>query len=101
MSEDVPFGSRGGASLRHHFPLDGEYIIRVGLQGNRREPQEVDVRIDGARVGLLRVGRWSTEDEEDPLYVRFPARAGIHDVSVTFAERTGVTEGVAPSHLPI
>ena len=101
MSEDVPFGSRGGASLRHHFPLDGEYIIRVGLQGNRREPQEVDVRIDGARVGLLRVGRWSPDDDEDPLYVRFPARAGTHDVSVTFAERTGVTEGVAPSHLPI
>ena len=101
MSEELPFGSRGGTSLRHHFPLDGEYIVRVGLQGNRREPQEVDVRIDGVRVGLLRVGRWSTEEDEDPLYVRFPARAGTHVVSVTFAERTGVTEGVAPSHLPI
>ena len=67
MSEDAPFGSRGGMSLRHHFPLDGEYILRVGLQGNRREPQEVDVRIDGVRVGLLRVGRWSTEGDEDPL----------------------------------
>ncbi len=101
MSEDAPFGSRGGMSLRHHFPLDGEYIIRVGLQGNRREPQEVDVRIDGVRVGLLRVGRWSTGGDEDPLYVRFPARAGAHTVSVTFAERTGAAEGVAPSHLPI
>ncbi|MFP6571203.1 MAG: DUF1592 domain-containing protein [Vicinamibacterales bacterium] len=101
MSEELPFGSRGGTSLRHHFPLDGEYIVRVGLQGNRREPQEVDVRIDGVRVGLLRVGRWSTEEDEDPLYVRFPARVGTHVVSVTFAERTGVTEGVAPSHLPI
>ena len=101
MSEDAPFGSRGGMSLRHHFPLDGEYILRVGLQGNRREPQEVDVRIDGVRVGLLRVGRWSTGGDEDPLYVRFPARAGAHTVSVTFAERTGAAEGVAPSHLPI
>ena len=101
MSEDAPFGSRGGMSLRHHFPLDGEYIIRVGLQGNRREPQEVDVRIDGVRVGLLRVGRWSAGADEDPLYVRFPARAGAHTVSVTFAERTGATEGVAPSHLPL
>ncbi len=101
MSEELPFGSRGGTALRHHFPLDGEYIVRVGLQGNRREPQEVDVRIDGLRVGLLRVGRWSTEEDEDPLYVRFPARAGTHVVSVAFADRTGVTEGVAPSHLPI
>ena len=101
MSEDAPFGSRGGMSLRHHFPLDGEYILRVGLQGNRREPQEVDVRIDGVRVGLLRVGRWSSGGDEDPLYVRFPARAGAHNVSVTFAERTVATEGVAPSHLPI
>ena len=25
MSEDLPFGSRAGVAVRHHFPLDGEY----------------------------------------------------------------------------
>jgi hypothetical protein len=28
-SDDLPFGSHGGASIRYHFPLDGEYQIRV------------------------------------------------------------------------
>ena len=32
MSEDLPFGSRGGAAVRHHFPLDGEYHVRLALQ---------------------------------------------------------------------
>ena len=26
MSEDLPFGSRGGIAIRHNFPLDGEYV---------------------------------------------------------------------------
>src|SRR6266516_4959816 len=36
MSEDLPFGSRGGIAIRHHFPSDGEYTIRVLLQRNSR-----------------------------------------------------------------
>ena len=111
MSEDLPFGSRGGAAVRHHFPLDGEYLVRIGLQGSgRREPQEIDVRVDGARRALLRVGNWPegadpgaarVVEPGEPLLVRFPARAGTHVVSVSFTKRTSVTEGMAPSRLPI
>ena len=111
MSEDLPFGSRGGAAVRHHFPLDGEYLVRIGLQGSgRREPQEIDVRVDGVRRALLRVGNWPegadpgaarVVEPGEPLLVRFPARAGTHVVSVSFAKRTAVTEGMAPSRLPI
>ena len=32
VSEDLPFGSRGGMAVRHYFPLDGEYLLKVGLQ---------------------------------------------------------------------
>ena len=28
MSEALPFGSRGGIAVRHHFPLDGEYRVK-------------------------------------------------------------------------
>ena len=34
-SEDLPFGSRGGLAVRHHFPLDGEYAIKVSAQRAR------------------------------------------------------------------
>ena len=32
MSEDLPFGSRGGVAFRHHFPLDADYDIRIQLR---------------------------------------------------------------------
>ena len=28
----LPFGSRGGTTVRYHFPLDGEYTIKVVLK---------------------------------------------------------------------
>ena len=111
MSEDLPFGSRGGAAVRRHFPLDGEYLVRLELRGaGRREPQEIDVRVDGVRRALLRVGEWPEGADPgaarvvppgEPLQVRFPARAGSRVVSVSFTKRTAVTEGMAPSRLPI
>ena len=122
MSEESPFGSRGGTAIEHHFPLDGEYLIRLKLQqnGGRNEPQEVDVRVDGARVGLLTVGRWPEESEAlegnnvsslrnvagraaggSDLAVRVPVRAGRRLVSVSLVQRNGVAEGVQPQRLPL
>ena len=64
MSDDLPFGSRGGAAIRHNFPVDGEYIIRVGLRKQEYgyvrglgQPHRMDVRVDGGRVGSFTVGR--------------------------------------------
>ena len=34
LSDDLPFGSRGGIAVRHHFPLDGEYLLTIQLQRN-------------------------------------------------------------------
>ena len=111
MSEDLPFGSRGGAAVRHHFPRDGDYVLRIELQQNRgrNEPQEIDVRVDGARIALLRAGRWPADapagtaaaEAGDALVVRFPARAGTRVVSVSFTGRTMAPEGVAPARLPL
>ena len=32
LGDDLPFGSRGGALIRHSFPLDAEYTIKVLLR---------------------------------------------------------------------
>ncbi len=109
MSEDLPFGSRGGTAIRHHFPLDAEYVVSLSLAGNTREPQEIDVRLDGARLALLPVGRWPAEsgrevasrEADGTLSVRFPATAGTHVIGVSFVKRTSVVEGVAPARLPV
>ena len=111
MSEDLPFGSRGGAAVRHHFPRDGDYVLRIELRaGGRNEPQELDVRVDGERVAVLRAGRWpdnapagtpGARAADEGLAVRFPARAGTRLVSVSFTGRTMAPEGVAPARLPL
>src|SRR5438046_1500222 len=63
MSEDLPFGSRGGIAVRHRFPLDGEYLIKIGLLRTRQdrviglsEPHQIEVRLDGQRLKVFTVG---------------------------------------------
>ena len=54
LSDDLPFGSRGGLAVRHIFPVDGEYLIKVRLRRQYQDyimgmgwPQQLDVRADG------------------------------------------------------
>ncbi len=63
LSDDLPFGSRGGAAVRHYFPADAEYKIKVKLKSNLYDyilglgrPQQLDVRLDGALVKRFTVG---------------------------------------------
>ena len=61
--EDQPFGSRGGMAVRHYFPLDGEYEVRVRLRrmiydyivGMGRSHQ-LEVRRDGVLIERFAVG---------------------------------------------
>ena len=68
MGEDLPFGSRGGLSVRHHFPLDGDYVIKVNIESARSDqpqdlyqrsdaPEQLDIRVDGMRVGVFTIGK--------------------------------------------
>src|SRR5712691_7237130 len=69
MSEELPLGSRGGIAIRHDFPADGEYVIKVRLKrdGDRTNGEgnpirgvglkrQLDIRLDEARLKLLSVG---------------------------------------------
>ena len=62
-NEDLPLGSRGGLSARHHFPADGSYIFRIGLTTNWQDYVRgmgrrnlLDLRIDGRLVRRFTVG---------------------------------------------
>jgi mono/diheme cytochrome c family protein len=74
VSEDLPFGSRGGIAARHNFPVDGEYVLKVRLQRNNdnyirglNEPHQIDVRLDGARIKLFTIGG-ENKARSGPLY---------------------------------
>lgn len=63
ISEDLPFGSRGGISIQHYFPMDGEYTVKIRLNRNNegyirgmRHKNLLDVRLDHKRVKLFTVG---------------------------------------------
>ena len=63
QSEDLPLGSRGGIAVRHDFPADGEYFIKVRLQRQYQDylkgmgwPQQLDVRLDGRLLKRFTVG---------------------------------------------
>ncbi len=78
-SEALPFGTRGGLSVRHTFPLDGEYLIRVrlrrdgdyGIAGLDRGDR-LEIRLDRRRVGTFTVGgdpelKGLTYDSQEPI----------------------------------
>jgi len=101
--DGLPLGTRGGMLVRHNFPLDGEYNIKVRLWRvtadiirGLEEPHQVEVSIDGRRVGLVTVGGdadrdlsyensgKSAEEIDQRLTMHVPVQAGPHDVIATF-----------------
>jgi cytochrome c5 len=61
--EDLPLGSRGGIVVRHFFPVDGEYDLKVRLRKTYVDyvqgmgtPHQLDIRIDGQLVKRFTVG---------------------------------------------
>src|SRR3954470_829804 len=124
VGDDLPFGSRGGIAVRHPFPVDGEYTIKIKLQTNLYDyirglgrPHQIDVRLDGARVARFVVGgekkgspapasfagaifgspEWEkyAHDADAALEARFVAKAGTRIVAVSFAgEPRPIAEGV-------
>jgi hypothetical protein len=123
MGDSLPFGSQGGASIRHHFPNDGEYQIRVRLKRQlygyilgMGEPHQIDIRLDGGLLKRVSIGgeatgrpmpeSWVGDTQGDPefekykhtadagLEVRLPVKAGPHEIGVSFVRRFRQPEGV-------
>jgi hypothetical protein len=61
--EGLPLGTRGGILVKHNFPVDGEYVIRVRLWRNTfdlmrgmEDPHQIEVSLDGSRLALVTAG---------------------------------------------
>ena len=123
MNEELPFGSRGGTSINHYFPIDGEYEIRIRLHRNYVNyirglgtPQELDVRLDGVLLKRFEIGgkapgrpapasyagnifgdaEWENYSlfADSDLKLRFQAKAGPRVVGVAFVRNLTAPEGV-------
>ena len=63
--EDMPFATHGGLSVRHNFPLDGDYVFAIRLKRNEtietidgiaEDEHQIEVRLDHALVERFPIG---------------------------------------------
>ena len=107
VSDDLPFGSRGGAAIRYYFPVDGSYVVKIffdrtydGRVRGLSEPHALEVRLDGAKVQEITVGgpeasgRGGRNVSIDGTEVRFSATAGPKMVAVSFVKKASRAEGM-------
>ena len=94
-SEDLPFGTRGGLAVKHHFPLDGEYAFKITVKGPA-DQQSVELRVDRANVKTFELGK-------GPLEIRTRISAGPRLVGAAFVsafDRTLPIDG-RPASVPV
>ncbi len=123
MSEDLPFGSRGGAAIHHRFLLDAEYVVKIRLRRQLYDyiiglgrPHQLEVRLDGKLIKVFTIGgenkgrtapasfvgqipgdpEWEEymHSADAGLEARFPVKAGSRVVAVSFIKDTAEPEGV-------
>ena len=97
--EDLPFGTRGGLSVRSEFPVDGTYNVKVELAAAPRGRHGLAVTIDGERVALRTLGTEAAGGAgggrgrggaggNAPLEFPLALKAGPKLVGVAFVQRT-------------
>jgi hypothetical protein len=79
--DGLSFGTRGGTLIRHMFPRDAQYDIKVELRGGGSDPHRLEISIDGMQAALEEVTAGASPE------VRVPVTGGPHEVGVTFYRR--------------
>jgi hypothetical protein len=102
--DGAPMGTRGGVSVVHTFPADGEYSVKVSLHN---EPlggiygrttmatmdikEQIEVSVNGERAALLDLNvRMSETDPKNSLEIKTPPihiAAGPQRISAAFIQR--------------
>jgi hypothetical protein len=109
--EGLPYGTRGGTTFRHTFPLDAEYKFQIHLTRDRNEnfeglsePQDVELALDGERLEVFPIAARQPRGQEDPerdapadagMVINVPVAAGPHVVSVAFIKKPSVLSEAA------
>jgi hypothetical protein len=95
--DGAPLGTRGGVSVVHTFPADGDYVFRMELHGNAdgflygapAQGEQLELSIDGARKAMLDIDPRMAEVTTG-LALKTAAihvTAGAHRVTAAFLQR--------------
>ena len=93
--DGAPVGTRGGVSLVHVFPADGEYSFRVMLHsiptgelyGSIARGEKIEISINGQRAAVLDISPRMTEQDANGMNLQSPkvhVKAGPQRVSAAF-----------------
>ncbi len=94
--EGTPFGTRGGLSVLHDFPADGEYVFKVGfyysptgpLFGlNQGKGQQIEIAVNGERVALLDINPAMQLANDGMKTPPVKVRAGPQRISASFPQK--------------
>jgi len=106
--DEAPAGSRGGKTISHFFPVDGEYEISVTLQRSRDDEwlgfereRKLDLRLDDQRLQLFTLPKSNKKivlgggtPPDANLKIRLSVKAGSREIGATFLKDTLLREGV-------
>src|SRR5262245_35235872 len=103
--DGAPWGTRGGTSVMHNFPTDGDYTFKLTFYYDYLETlygqslpsnlqgQEIELSIDGARVAIFKIDPNIPETKNVLTTQPVKIAAGPHRVSAAFiAKFDGPTE---------
>jgi hypothetical protein len=103
--DGAPWGTRGGTSVMHNFPTDGDYTFKLTFYYDYLETlygqslpsnlqgQEIEISIDGARVAIFKIDPNIPETKNVLTTQPVKIAAGPHRVSAAFiAKFDGPTE---------
>jgi len=93
--EGAPFGTRGGISVIHNFPADGDYRFDVNFfhettgafAGGLARGERIEISVDGERAALLDIDRFMTASDPNGVGMSTDAvriSAGAHRISAAF-----------------
>ena len=93
--EGAPFGTRGGTSVVHVFPADGDYQFGVNFfhettgafAGGLARGEQIELSIDGERVAVLGIDRFMHASDPNGVSMASDTvqiTAGAHRVSAAF-----------------
>jgi hypothetical protein len=96
--EGAPMGTRGGISVVHVFPADGEYSFRMMLHsiptgqlyGSTTRGEQIEVSVNGERVAVLDIDPRMSEADPNGMNLTTPrvhVKAGAQRVSAAFIQR--------------
>ena len=95
--DGAPLGTRGGVSVEHTFPADGDYVFSLEffaeplglLYGSTTTGEQIEVSIDGSRLALFDINPKMSEEKTGLSVKTAPMniKAGTHRVSAAFIQR--------------